>query len=65
MVVMMVTTVVVPLIVLLVAVFVGEHVREQMTQPTEAHCEDGSELGPLGVSISGDNCHRSPLHLAD
>lgn len=36
-----------------------------MTQPTKAHCwvvkvvsEDGSELGPLDASISGDNCHR-------
>ena len=36
-----------------------------MTQPTEADCrvvealsKDGSELGPLDVSNTGDNCHR-------
>lgn len=48
----------------------GELVRDQMTQQTGAHhgvlqalSEDGSELGTLGASIGGDNCHRSPSHL--
>ena len=49
----------------------GELVRERMTQQTgaqhgvlQALSEDGSELGPLGASTGGDNCHRSPSHLA-